>query len=30
MAKMIDSRPSYKGEGKVWDKFGEYLPNDMS
>ncbi|WP_097006572.1 UvrD-helicase domain-containing protein [Lacrimispora amygdalina] len=29
MAKMIDTRPLYKGEGKVWDKFSEYLPNDM-
>ena len=29
MAKMIDTRPSFKGEGKVWDKFSEYLPNDM-
>lgn len=29
MAQMIDERPSYKGEGKVWDKFNEYLPSDM-
>lgn len=29
MAQMIDTRPSYKGEGKVWDVFSEYLPNDM-
>lgn len=29
MAQMIDARPSYKGEGKVWDKFSEYLPSDM-
>lgn len=29
MAQMIDVRPSYKGEGKVWDKFSEYLPSDM-
>lgn len=28
MAKMIDVRPSYKGEGKVWDSLGEFLPND--
>ena len=29
MAKMIDEKPSFKGEGKVWDKLNEYLPNDM-
>ena len=28
MAKMIDVRPSYKGEGKVWDCLEQYLPND--
>lgn len=28
MAKMIDVRPSYKGEGKVWDSLEKYLPND--
>ena len=29
MAKMIDEKPSFKGEGKVWDKLNEYLPSDM-
>ena len=29
MAKMIDERPSYKGEGLVWDKLKQYLPGDM-
>lgn len=29
MGKMIDERPSYKGEGIVWDKLKEYLPGDM-
>lgn len=29
MAKMIDKKPSFKGEGKVWDKLNEYLPDDM-
>lgn len=29
MAKMIDVKPSFIGEGKVWDKLNEYLPNDM-
>ncbi|NYB74957.1 ATP-dependent helicase [Sedimentibacter hydroxybenzoicus DSM 7310] len=28
MAKMIDVKPSYKGEGKVWDSLCEYLSND--
>lgn len=28
MAKMIDNKPSYKGEAKVWDSLSEYLPND--
>ena len=29
MAKMIDERPSFIGEGKVWDKLSEYLPSNM-
>ena len=29
MAKMIDQRPSFHGEAKVWDKAKEYLPNDV-
>lgn len=29
MAKMIDEKPSFKGEGKVWNKLSEYLPSDM-
>ena len=29
MAKMIDQRPSFHGEAKVWDKVKEYLPNDV-
>lgn len=29
MAKMIDSKPSYKGEGNVWEKLNEYLPEDI-
>lgn len=29
MAKMIDTKPSYKGEGLVWDKLKKYLPDDM-
>ncbi len=29
MAKMIDEKPSFKGEGKLWDKLNEYLPNDI-
>ncbi len=29
MAKMIDNKPSYSGEAKVWEKLGEYLPNDV-
>lgn len=29
MAKMIDIRPTYKGEGKVWDKLKDYLPSDV-
>lgn len=29
MGKMIDEKPLYKGEGKVWEKLSEYLPNDM-
>lgn len=29
MAKMIDTKPFYKGEGLVWDKLKEYLPDDM-
>ena len=26
---MIDNKPSYNGEAKVWEKLGEYLPNDV-
>ena len=26
---MIDTKPSYKGEGLVWDKLKQYLPDDM-
>ncbi len=29
MAKMIDEKPFFKGEGKVWDKLSEYLPSNM-
>lgn len=29
MAKMIDLKPNYNGEAKVWEKLNEYLPNDM-
>ncbi len=29
MAKMIDKKPSYKGEGLVWDKLHDYLPDDI-
>jgi superfamily I DNA/RNA helicase len=29
MAKMIDNKPSYNGEAKVWEKLSEYLPNDV-
>lgn len=29
MAKMIDAKPEYQGEAKVWDKLNEYMPNDM-
>lgn len=29
MAKMIDNKPSYSGEAKVWEKISEYLPNDV-
>lgn len=29
MAKMIDTKPSYKGEGLVWEKLNEYLPDEM-
>ena len=29
MAKMIDTKPSYKGEGIVWEKLNEYLPDEM-
>ena len=28
MAIMIDAKPSYKGEGIVWEKLKEYLPNE--
>ena len=28
MAKMIDSKPSWKGEGKVWDSLSANLPGD--
>lgn len=26
---MIDNKPSYSGEAKVWEKLGDYLPNDV-
>lgn len=26
---MIDEKPFFKGEGKVWDKLSEYLPSNM-
>lgn len=29
MAKMIDQRPSYHGEAKVWDSLGSSLPNNV-
>lgn len=29
MAKMIDVRPSYHGEAKVWDSLRDYLPNNI-
>ena len=29
MAKMIDDKPSYKGELKLWESLKEYLPNDV-
>lgn len=28
MAIMIDKKPEYKGEGKVWECFAEHLPNE--
>lgn len=28
MAKMIDKKPSWKGEGKVWESLSTYLPRD--
>ena len=29
MALMIDTKPSYKGEGKVWETLKEFLPDEM-
>ena len=29
MAKMIDQRPSYHGEAKVWDSLSASLPNNI-
>ena len=29
MAKMIDKKPTYNGEAKVWERLNEYLPNDI-
>lgn len=29
MAKMIDQRPSYRGEAKVWDALSTFLPNNI-
>ncbi len=29
MAKMIDTKPSYKGESIVWDSLDKYLPSDF-
>lgn len=29
MAKMIDAKPSYMGEGKVWDSLKKHLPESM-
>ena len=29
MAKMIDQKPSYHGEAKVWDSLSTYLPNNI-
>ncbi len=29
MAKMIDSKPSFHGEAKVWDALDSFLPNNM-
>lgn len=29
MANMIDQKPSFHGEAKVWEKMNEYLPNDV-
>ena len=29
MANMIDQKPSFHGEAKVWEKINEYLPNDV-
>ena len=28
MAKMIDNKPSWKGEGKVWESLSANLPGD--
>lgn len=29
MAKMIDQKPTFHGEAKVWDVFNSYLPNNI-
>ena len=29
MARMIDLKPNYKGEGKVWEKLKDFLPDEM-
>ncbi len=29
MAKMIDQKPTFHGEAKVWDAFNSYLPNNI-
>ncbi len=29
MAKMIDKKPTYNGETKVWEQLNAYLPNDV-